>query len=110
MTAPAKLQQNWNRYNESQHAAWAALWRRTESQTLGNSTADCGPAPAGKRCRWRGSSARMARLFWFTVEFGLVREGGEVKIYGSGLISTHADAANALGPDCERRPFSLEAA
>lgn len=52
---------------------------------------------------------RMARLFWFTVEFGLVREDGEVKVYGSGLISSHGDAANALGPECDRRPFSLHA-
>ena len=52
---------------------------------------------------------RMARLFWFTVEFGLVREAGQVKVYGSGLISSHDDAANALGSRCERRPFSLEA-
>ncbi|MGH7675784.1 MAG: phenylalanine 4-monooxygenase [Gemmatimonadales bacterium] len=50
----------------------------------------------------------MARLFWFTVEFGLIREGGEVKVYGSGLISSSGDAANALGPSCERRPFRLE--
>jgi phenylalanine-4-hydroxylase len=52
---------------------------------------------------------RMARLFWFTVEFGLCREGGEIKVYGSGLISSAGDAANALGPACERRPFSLDA-
>lgn len=52
---------------------------------------------------------RMARLFWFTVEFGLVRERGAVRIYGSGLISSHADAANALGPTCDRRPFTLDA-
>jgi phenylalanine-4-hydroxylase len=51
----------------------------------------------------------MARLFWFTVEFGLVREEGAVKVYGSGLISSSGDAANALGPDCDRRPFSLDA-
>ena len=51
----------------------------------------------------------MTRLFWFTVEFGLVREGGEVRVYGSGLVSSHADAAHALGPACERRPFSLDA-
>jgi len=54
------------------------------------------------------ATERMARLFWFTVEFGLIREGGEVKVYGSGLISSHADALNALGPTCERRPFVLE--
>lgn len=51
----------------------------------------------------------MARLFWFTVEFGLVHERGEVRIYGSGLISSHGDAANALGAGCDRRPFSLDA-
>lgn len=50
----------------------------------------------------------MARLFWFTVEFGLIRERGAVRIYGSGLISSHGDAANALSPACERRPFVLE--
>ena len=54
-------------------------------------------------------TACMARLFWFTVEFGLIREAGRVKVYGSGLISSHGDAANALGRDCERRAFSLEA-
>jgi phenylalanine-4-hydroxylase len=51
----------------------------------------------------------MARLFWFTVEFGLVREGGRVKVYGSGLISSHGDAGNALGERCDRRPFTLDA-
>lgn len=51
----------------------------------------------------------LARLFWFTVEFGLIHEQGVVKVYGSGLISSHGDAANALGPRCDRRPFTLEA-
>jgi phenylalanine-4-hydroxylase len=51
----------------------------------------------------------MARLFWFTVEFGLIRENGQVKIYGSGLISSQGDAANALSERCERRPFDLDA-
>jgi phenylalanine-4-hydroxylase len=51
----------------------------------------------------------LTRLFWFTVEFGLIREDGEIKVYGSGLISSMADCLNALSPNCERRPFSLEA-
>jgi phenylalanine-4-hydroxylase len=53
-------------------------------------------------------TTRMARLFWFTVEFGLIREAGRVKIYGSGLISSHGDAANALGTRCVRKPFVLD--
>src|SRR5437899_5935034 len=39
---------------------------------------------------------RMARLFWFTVEFGLIRERGSVPMYGSGLISSQEHAAHAL--------------
>jgi phenylalanine-4-hydroxylase len=54
------------------------------------------------------ATERLARLFWFTVEFGLIREGDGVRVYGSGLISSHADAANALGPSCEHRPFDLD--
>lgn len=50
----------------------------------------------------------MARLFWFTVEFGLVQERGKTRIYGSGLISSHGDAANALGDSCDRRPFRID--
>jgi phenylalanine-4-hydroxylase len=53
-------------------------------------------------------TTQMARLFWFTVEFGLIQESGKTKIYGSGLISSHADAANALSDGCDRRPFDLD--
>jgi phenylalanine-4-hydroxylase len=59
--------------------------------------------------RTEEETLQMARLFWFTVEFGLIREQGEVRIYGSGLISSHGDAANALSAACERRPFSVDA-
>ena len=31
-----------------------------------------------------------------------------MKVYGSGLISSMADCINALGANCERRPFVLE--
>src|SRR2546423_12030797 len=52
---------------------------------------------------------RLGRLFWFTVEFGLIREDGRLKIYGSGLISSHGEAQYSLESDKpERRPFELE--
>ena len=50
----------------------------------------------------------MARLFWFTVEFGLIREGDAVRVYGSGLISSHGDAAQALANHAGHRPFDLD--
>ena len=58
--------------------------------------------------RTEQETTEMARLFWFTVEFGLIQERGDIRIYGSGLISSHGDAANALGARCERRPFELD--
>ena len=64
---------------------------------------------AAAQARTDAQVEAMARLFWFTVEFGLVHEDNAVKVYGSGLISSHGDATNALGPTCERRPFSLDA-
>jgi phenylalanine-4-hydroxylase len=59
--------------------------------------------------RTEEETLQMARLFWFTVEFGLVRERGHTRIYGSGLISSAGEAAHALGSDCDRRPFTLDA-
>lgn len=52
---------------------------------------------------------RLARLFWFTVEFGLIHEDGRLKLYGSGLISSEGEGHHALySPEVERRPFDLE--
>ncbi len=52
---------------------------------------------------------RLARLFWFTVEFGLIHEEGKLKLYGSGLISSEGEGHHALeSNDVERRPFDLD--
>ncbi len=53
---------------------------------------------------------RMGRLFWFTVEFGVIREGGAVKVYGSGLVSSHGECTRVVqgGSGVEVRPFDLE--
>lgn len=52
---------------------------------------------------------RLARLFWFTVEFGLIHEDNKLKLYGSGLISSEGEGHYALhSKDVERRPFDLE--
>jgi len=54
---------------------------------------------------------RLARLFWFTVEFGLIYEDGRLKLYGSGLISSEGEGYHALhSPAVDRRPFDLERA
>jgi phenylalanine-4-hydroxylase len=52
---------------------------------------------------------RMGRLFWFTVEFGLIRQDGEIKVYGSGLISSHGECSRVLAGGCEVKDFDLDA-
>jgi len=52
---------------------------------------------------------RMGRLFWFTVEFGLIRQDGEIKVYGSGLISSHGECTRVLAGGCEVKDFDLDA-
>lgn len=51
---------------------------------------------------------KLGRLFWYTVEFGLIRERGQVRVYGSGLISSHRECTNVIEGGCEIRPFRLE--
>jgi phenylalanine-4-hydroxylase len=52
---------------------------------------------------------RIGRVFWYTVEFGLIRQHGRVKVYGSGLISSNGECTNVLEGHCEVRDFSLNA-
>ena len=53
---------------------------------------------------------RMGRLFWFTVEFGVIREQGAIKVYGSGLISSHGECTHVVerGTGLEIRDFDLD--
>lgn len=57
-----------------------------------------------------GLDDAIARLYWYTVEFGLALEDGEVKILGAGLASSFGEAHAALGGDVTRRRFTLEEA
>jgi phenylalanine-4-hydroxylase len=51
----------------------------------------------------------MARFFWFTVEFGLMRERGQIKAYGSGLLSSYGELAHSIeSPEVQRFPIQLE--
>jgi len=51
---------------------------------------------------------QLGRLFWYTVEFGLIRQDGTVKVYGSGVISSHRECSNVIEGGCEVRDFRLE--
>lgn len=50
----------------------------------------------------------LGRLYWFTVEFGLVEADGETKAFGAGLLSSFKELEHAFSDEVERRPFVLE--
>ncbi len=50
----------------------------------------------------------LRRLYWHSVEFGLAREGGEVKILGAGLASSFGEAHVALEAEVRRPRFTLK--
>ncbi len=50
----------------------------------------------GQRAAALGAIDRLARLYWYTVEFGLVRSGDELKLYGAGIVSSYTESVFAI--------------
>jgi phenylalanine-4-hydroxylase len=64
---------------------------------------------AGLAALGKGAIHRLARLYWYTVEFGLAREDGALKIYGAGIASSFEESAYALESSTPvRRAFNVE--
>jgi len=55
-----------------------------------------------------GALKRIARLYWYTVEFGLAREDGRTRIYGAGILSSFGESRFSLeSPEPHRLDFDL---
>jgi phenylalanine-4-hydroxylase len=50
-----------------------------------------------------GAMGKLARLYWYTVEFGLVRSGEGLAVYGAGIVSSHGETLFALDSDSPNR-------
>ena len=60
------------------------------------------------RAAGAGAIARLSRLYWYTVEFGLVRHGDALRLYGAGIVSSHGESLFALDdPSPHRLGFDM---
>lgn len=56
-----------------------------------------------------GALHKLARLYWYTVEFGLIREQGKLHLYGAGIVSSYGESVFALDdPSPNRVGFDLK--
>ena len=50
----------------------------------------------------------LGKIYWFTIEFGLIEEKNDLKIYGAGIISSAGETKHALSKDAEKLKFDIE--
>ncbi len=63
----------------------------------------------GLRALGLGRLKNLARLYWYTVEFGLIEEQGQLRLLGAGIVSSFAESTFALeDPSPNRLGFDLE--
>jgi len=63
----------------------------------------------GLRAQGLGRLTNLARLYWYTVEFGLLQTPAGLRIYGAGIVSSRAESVFALdSPSPNRIGFDLE--
>ena len=56
-----------------------------------------------------GACEMLSRLYWYTVEFGLIRESGGVRAYGAGILSSVGELEYSVNsPQPHRLPLQLE--
>ncbi|MCH8524736.1 MAG: aromatic amino acid hydroxylase, partial [Balneolales bacterium] len=55
-------------------------------------------------------SAYLARLHWWTVEYGLIGKTDDFKIYGAGILSSVGESKACLDPSVKKLPLSVETA
>ena len=60
---------------------------------------------------WNDDARKMellSRIYWYTIEFGMIREEGTAKIYGAGILSSPGETLHSIAPDTKRSPFSVQ--
>lgn len=62
----------------------------------------------GLRASELGACELLSRVYWYTIEFGLIREAGGLRAYGAGILSSSGELAHSVqSPEPKRLPLSL---
>ncbi|PTT24081.1 phenylalanine 4-monooxygenase [Acidovorax sp. HMWF029] len=63
----------------------------------------------GLKAQGLGSCEMLSRLYWYTIEFGLIREAGQLRAYGAGILSSSGELAYSVqSPEPQRIALQLE--
>ena len=63
----------------------------------------------GLKAQGLGSCEMLSRLYWYTIEFGLIREAGQLRAYGAGILSSSGELAYSVqSTEPQRIPLQLE--
>lgn len=63
---------------------------------------------AALACQDPAVEEALTRIYWFTVEFGLIRNRGGLRIYGNGIISSYGETLHSLTEKVRQEPFTPE--
>jgi phenylalanine-4-hydroxylase len=61
-----------------------------------------------KYCKHPEALLLLERMYWFTIEFGLMKENYQLKIYGAGILSSFGESHHVFSDKVELRKFSVE--
>lgn len=63
----------------------------------------------GLKAHGLGACEMLSRLYWYTIEFGLIRERGAMRAYGAGILSSSGELEYSVNsPEPQRLPLRLE--
>jgi phenylalanine-4-hydroxylase len=63
----------------------------------------------GLRAHALGACELLSRLYWYTIEFGLIRQSNGLRAYGAGILSSSGELQYAVNsPEPQRLPLELE--